>query len=90
MNKFVNKFLMARNNFMQELHVRQPGFTYSACPTFAKHHERIQKFKETGNLKYICKNGLDKVCFSHDLVYSNSKELVKRIISDKILKDKSL
>ena len=36
---------------MLELHLKQPGFTYSTCRPFTQHLERIQKFKETGNLK---------------------------------------
>ena len=53
MNKMVNKFLLTEDKFMPELHLKQPGFTYSACGPFTKHHERIQKFKETGSLKHI-------------------------------------
>ena len=50
------------------------------------HHERIHKFSETGNLKHICKNGLDKVSFAYDTANSDGKDLAKRITSDKILK----
>ena len=46
---------------MSELHVKQPGFTYSACGQFTKHREIIQKFKETDNLKNLCRNELDKI-----------------------------
>ena len=59
---------------MPERHLRQPGFTYSTCATFAEHHERIQNFKETGDLKYICKNELGKACFDHDAAHSGSKK----------------
>ena len=38
---------------MLETHLRQPGFTYSACGLFTKNKERIKKFKETGDSKYI-------------------------------------
>ena len=38
---------------MPEIHLKQPRFTYSACETFTKNKKRIQKFKETGNTKYI-------------------------------------
>ena len=31
---------------MPEMHLRQRGFTYSACGPFTKNKERIQKFKE--------------------------------------------
>ena len=60
MNKVINKFLLAGDKFMPELHLKQPGFTYSACGPFSKHHERIQKFRETGNLKHLNRNELDK------------------------------
>ena len=49
MNEMINKFLLAADKFMPEMHVRQPVFTYSACGPFAKNKERIQKFKETGD-----------------------------------------
>ena len=38
---------------MPEIYLRQPGFTYSACGQFTKNKERIQKFKEEGDLRYI-------------------------------------
>ena len=46
MNEIVNKFLLAGDKFMPEIHLRQPGFTYSACGPFAKNKERIQKLKK--------------------------------------------
>ena len=49
MNEIANKFLLAGDKFMSETHLKQPGFTYSACGSFAKNKERIQKFKETGD-----------------------------------------
>ena len=71
---------------MPELHLKQPGFTFSACRPFTKHCERIQKFRETGTLKHSYRNQLDKGCFAHDAAHSDSKDLDKKIISDKILK----
>ena len=47
MNEIVNKFLLVGDKFMLEMHLRQPGFTYSACGTFTKNKKRIQKFIET-------------------------------------------
>ena len=49
----------------------------------------LQKRKKTGNTDFIHKNELDKVCFQHDMVYGKSKDLVKRIQSDKVLRDKA-
>ena len=54
-----------------------------------KHHERIQKFEETGELNYVYKNKLNKVCFAQDTAYTNSKNLAKRTVSDKVLKNKA-
>ena len=45
MNKIINKFLLTGDKFMPELHLKRPGFTYSACGPFAKHRERIKTFK---------------------------------------------
>ena len=89
MNKIINKFLLTGDKFMPELHLKQPGFTYSVCGPFTKHSERIQKFKETGNLKHLYKNELDKAWFAHNATCSHSKDLAKGTISDKILKDRA-
>ena len=43
---------------MPEMHLRQPGFTFSACGRFTRNKERIQKFKQTGDLRYIYRNEL--------------------------------
>ena len=85
MNKIVNKFLLIGDKFMPELHLKQPGFTYSACGPFTKHCGRIQKFREEGNLKHLYRNELDKACFAHDAAQSDRKDLAKITISDKIL-----
>ena len=53
MNEIVNRFLLAGDKFMPEIHFKQPGFTYSACGLFSKNKERIQKFKERGDKNYI-------------------------------------
>ena len=74
MNKIVNKFLLAGDKFMPEMHLKQPGFTYSACGPFIKNEKSIQKIKETGDRSYIYKNELDKACFQHDMTYGDSKK----------------
>ena len=73
---------MTGEKFMLELHLKQPGFTYSACGPFTKHRERIQKFREIGNLKHLYINRLDNACFVHYVAYSDSKDLAKRAISE--------
>ena len=89
MNEIVNTFLLAGDKFMPEMHLKQPGFTYSACGSFTKNKERIQKFKEARDTSYIYKNGFDKTCFQHDMAYGDSKDLKRRTASDKILRDKA-
>ena len=93
--KLLINFLLARDRFMPEMHLKQPAalgkprFTYSACGPFTKNKERIQKFKETGDTSYIYKNELDKACFQHDMAYRGFKDLAKRTASDKFLRDKA-
>ena len=81
MNKIINNFLLGGDKFMPELHLKKSGVTYSACGAFTKNHERIQKFRETGNLKHLYRNELDKACFAHDAAYWDSKDLARRTIS---------
>ena len=90
MNEIVNKFLLVGDKFMPEMHLKQPGFTYSACGPFTKNKERIKKFMQTGNTDFIYKNELDKASFQHDMAYGKAKDLVQRTQSDKVLKDKAL
>ena len=50
---------------MPEIHLRHPGFTYSACAPFTKTKEIMRKFIETGDSRYVYQNYLDKACFQH-------------------------
>ena len=89
MNEIVNKFLLAGDKFLPEMHLKQPGFTYSACGPFTKNKEIIEKFMQTENTDFLYKNKLDKACFQHNMAYGKSKDLEKRSQSDKVLKDKA-
>ena len=89
MNETVNRFLLVGYKFMPEMHLKQPGFTCSACGPFSKSKQRMEKFMETGNTNFIHKNELDKTCFQHDMAYGKSKDLVKRTQSNKVLKNKA-
>ena len=72
------------------MHLRQCGFTYSACGPFRKNKERIQKSKETGDSRYIYLNELDRACFQHDMTYRDFKHLTRRTVScNEILHDKT-
>ena len=65
MNEIVNKFLLVGDKFMPEIHLKQPGFTYSACGPLTQKQRKIEKFMQTGNTNFIYKNELDKACFQH-------------------------
>ena len=62
-------FLLVRDKVMSEIHLKRPGFTYSACGTFIKNKERIKKFIQTGYTDFIYRNEPDKVCCQHDMAY---------------------
>ena len=76
MNKIVNKFLLAGDKFMPQEHSVQLEFTYSVCGPFAKNKERVQKYKEIVDLRYIYQN-------------EDFKDWTERTTSDKILSDKT-
>ena len=93
-NKIINmnniiKFLLAGDKFMSEMHLRQPQFIHSTCGPFTRHKERIKKFKQTGDTRYIYRNGLDKACFQHDSADADNKDLINRTKADKVLRDKA-
>ena len=89
MNYIINKFLLAGEKFMPEMHLKQPGFTYKACGSFSKNKQRIQKFLRTGDKNQVFKYELDKSFFQHDMAYGDFKDLKRRKQSDKVLKDKA-
>ena len=53
MNKVIKNFSLTLDQLMTELRLKQQGFTYSICKPFTKHCQRIQKFRETGDLKHL-------------------------------------
>ena len=90
-NSIINKFLLACDKFMPELHLVDPIVKkYSASGPFTKHTQRIQDLLNTGKLSYIYKNDLDKACFQHDMAYNKFKDLEKRKQSDIVLRNKAL
>ena len=89
MNNVINKFLLAGDKFMPEMHLRQPRFVYSACGPFTRHKERMKEFKRTGDMRYIYRNELDKACFQHDSASADHKDLINRTEADKVLRDKA-
>ena len=87
MNNIIDIFLLTGGKLMPEMHLWQPGFTYSACGPFTKYKERIERFMKTGNTDFIYRNELDKACFQHDMAYEKAKDLIRRTQSDKVLRE---
>ena len=87
MNNIINKFLLAGDKFMPEMHLRQPQFISSACGPFTRHKERIKEFKRTGDTRLLYRNELDKACFKHDAPYAKYKGVENRLISDQKLRN---
>ena len=87
MNNIINKFLLAGDKFIPEMHLRQPQFVYSACGPFTKLKERIKEFKRTGDTRLLYRNELDKACFKHYAAYTKYKDVENRLISDQKLKN---
>ena len=57
--------------------------------TIYKNQKKNPKFKETGDSRFIYQNQLDKACFQHDMAYGELKDLTRRTVSHKILRDKA-
>ena len=89
MNEIANKFLLVRDKFNHEVHLRKPGFTCSACESFTKNKERIKKCTEIVDSQYFYQNELDKACFQHDMAYGEFKDLPRRNAFDKLFPDKA-
>ena len=75
---------------MCEMHLRQPGFMYSACKSFTKNKKPIQNFKETVNSRHIYQNELDRACFKDGMAYRNFKDFPRRIAAGEVLHIKHL
>ena len=54
---------------MPDMHLKQPGFIYTVWRPVTKNRERIKKFKEKVDSRYIYQNELDKTYFQHDMTF---------------------
>ena len=59
------------------------------CTIYYKQRKNSQRFKETGETKWVYKNELDKAWFLHDMAYGDFKDLARKTALDKILRDKA-
>ena len=82
MNQLVNKFLLTGDKFMPEMHLKQPGFTYSICGTFTENKERTENFIQAEITDYIYKNDLDKACFQHDKAFKIANNINMIVVKE--------
>ena len=87
MNNIINKFLLAGDKFMPEMHLRKPQFVYSACGPFTRHKGRIKEFKRTDDTCLLYRNELDKARFKHDAAYAKYEDVENRLILDQKLRN---
>ena len=90
MNEIINKFVLAGENCMSQMHLKQPGFTYSTYGPFTKNKEKNKKLKEIGDIS--TKINLIRHAFSMTgmMTYRDFKDLARRTASDKVLRGKAL
>ena len=87
MNAAVNTYLLPGEKIMAEMFLRQPGFRYNTFRPFTKSKEWMQKFKETGEPRYVLQNELDKACIQHDMTFANFNDLPRSVASGRALRD---
>ena len=89
MNEIVNKFLLAGDKLMPEMHLKQPGFTYSSSAPFTKKSKELKNLQRLENTDFIYRSDFDKAYFQNDMTYCESKDLSRRTQSDKFLRNKA-
>ena len=76
MNEIVNKFLLVGDKFMPEMHLKQPGFTYSACGPFTKSKQRIEKFTQMEIQILFIKMNLMRLVFN--MIWLMAKQKIQK------------
>ena len=82
--------MLSKDKFIAEMYLQQPGLMYSASGPLKKNKERINKYKDTGDLRYIYENEFDKACSQHDMVSGDFKYLARKSAADKVLRNKAV
>ena len=90
MNNVINKFLLAGDKFMPEMHLSQPRFVIVLACLLLDIKKELKNFKQTDDTHYIYRNELDKVCFQHDSAYADHKDLINRTEAVNVLRVKRM
>ena len=89
MNEILNRFLLAGDKLMPEMHVKQPGFIYSVCGPFTKIKKELKSLCKMQVQTLFTKMNLIKLVFSMIWLMENQKIQKKRTQSDKVLREKA-
>ena len=89
MNETINKFLLAGDKLMPEMHLRQPGFTYSACGPFTKNKERIKNLKKQVIQDIFIKTNFIKLVFKMIWLMEILKIYLEERLLIRVLHDKA-
>ena len=89
MNNIINRFLLTGDNLCLRCIRNRLDLHIAIVDYSQKNKIKIQKFKETVDFRYIYRDELDKPCFQYDMAYVDFKDLPRRAVSDKILRDKA-
>ena len=73
MNEIINKFSLVGEKFMPEMHLKQPGFTYSACGPFTRNKERIENLCKLAIQILFINMNLIKLVFNMIWLMENQK-----------------
>ena len=82
--------MLSKDKFIAEMYLQQPGLMYSASGQMKKNKERINKSKDTEDLRYIYENEFHKACSQHDMVSGDFKYLARKSAADKVLRNKAV
>ena len=83
-----NKFLLAADKFLSEMHLKQLGFTYSACDHLLKTKKELKTLRKRKIQTIFTKMNLISF-FQHYIAYGDFKYLAKITASDDVLRDQA-
>ena len=89
MNEILNRFLLAGDKLMPEMHVKQPGFIYRVCGPFTKIKKELKSLCKMQVQTLFTKMNLIKLVFSLIWLMENQKIQKKRTQSDKVSREKA-
>ena len=89
MNEIVNKFLLAGDKFLPEMHLRHLQQMFVDHLLKIKRKFKNLKKQTKRNLRYVYQIELNKAYFQHNMCYGDFKELPRITAFHKVLREKA-